>query len=244
MNKAAALVAEIQDYCRAHADPVKAKKWARYFKEGYDPWGIIDRDHEFYTTRQADWLERYRGLGIKGFLQAGEMLFASGKYEEGAMAIRFLAAHRDDLDAKSVAGLTAWFAAGVANWAHTDVLCGEVLSPLLVAGAIGMNDLAPWRDSPHRFQRRASVVAMLGLVKKGAGTKKLVDYARPLMLDPERVVQQGVGWFLREVWKKDPAPVEALLLKFKDTAPRLIYQYATEKMKPAEKARFKAAKKK
>jgi 3-methyladenine DNA glycosylase AlkD len=63
------------------------------------------------------------------------------------------------------------------------------------------------------------------------------------MLDAERVVQQGVGWFLREAWKKEPAPVEALLAEFKDTAPRLIFQYATEKMTPAQRTRFRAQKK-
>ena len=62
------------------------------------------------------------------------------------------------------------------------------------------------------------------------------------MLDPERVVQQGLGWFLREAWKKTPAPVEAYLTGWKDTAPRLIFQYATEKMSAADRARFRRAK--
>jgi hypothetical protein len=36
--------------------------------------------------------------------------------------------------------------------------------------------------------------------------------------------------------------VEPFLLDWKDTAPRLIFQYATEKMTAADKARFRAAK--
>jgi 3-methyladenine DNA glycosylase AlkD len=62
------------------------------------------------------------------------------------------------------------------------------------------------------------------------------------MLDPDRVVHLGVGWFLREAWKVNPEPVEAFLLEWKDRAPRLIYQYATEKMTAAQKARFKKGK--
>ena len=62
------------------------------------------------------------------------------------------------------------------------------------------------------------------------------------MMDKEREVHQGVGWFLREAWKIEPAPVEAFLLKYKDTAPRLIFQYATEKMTPEEKNRFRKSK--
>jgi len=55
----------------------------------------------------------------------------------------------------------------------------------------------------------------------------------------ERVVHQGMGWFLREAWKRDPAPVEAFLTAWKDTAPRLIFQYAAEKMTAGQKARYR-----
>jgi 3-methyladenine DNA glycosylase AlkD len=64
-------------------------------------------------------------------------------------------------------------------------------------------------------------------------------FIEPLMSDSEKVVHQGAGWFLREAWKRKPAKVEAFLLRHKDRAPRLIYQYATEKMDKAAKARFR-----
>jgi len=64
-----------------------------------------------------------------------------------------------------------------------------------------------------------------------------------MMMQPEKVVHQGLGWFLREAWKVYPQPVEAFLLQWKETSPRLIFQYATEKMTPEEKARFKRTKK-
>jgi 3-methyladenine DNA glycosylase AlkD len=70
----------------------------------------------------------------------------------------------------------------------------------------------------------------------------LLEFLRPLMMDEERVVHQGAGWFLREAWKQDPKPVEAFLLEWKDRAPRLIFQYATEKMTPAARARFRRGK--
>jgi 3-methyladenine DNA glycosylase AlkD len=121
------------------------------------------------------------------------------------------------------------------------VLCGTLLGPCLASGRFTLEDLAKWKESPHRFQRRAVPVTMLDLLKKPHDTAALLEYVRPLMTDAERVVHQGMGWFLREAWKKNAKPVEAFLLKWKDTAPRLIFQYATEKMAPAAKARFKAA---
>lgn len=252
--RARQLAQEIQGYCAARADPTVATLYQRYFKEGYDAWGLLDKGNPFFTECRDAWLEQYRDLGVKGFIDAGKILFASGKYEEGAIAIQFLKSHRDEMTAGDAGALAQWFEAGVRNWAHTDVLCGELLAPMLKDGRVGLEILAPWRTSPHRFQRRAVPVAILGLLpplKKGVAAtaaqrreiEKLLAFVRPMMLDGERVVQQGLGWFLREAWKRAPQAVEPLLLEFKDTAGRVIYQYATEKMTPAGKARFKAVKK-
>ena len=242
MAEAEALASEIRAYCAAHADPKQATRYARYFKEGYDAWGLLDKNHPFFNAQQNEWLEHYRGLGLRGFLKLGDLLFASGKYEEGAIAIRFVATFFDQIDAKAVARLGRWFHAGIGNWAHTDVLCGTLLAPLLQNGRIGLDVLAPWRESKLRFQRRAVPVAMLGLLKAKPDVRPLLAFLRPLMLDGERVVQQGLGWFLREAWKQQPKPVEAFLLEWKDQAPRLIFQYATEKMPAAARARFRRKK--
>ncbi len=241
-EQAQALVTEIRAYCAAHANPAGCAKLARYFKEGYDGWGFTDSRHPLWNEQQQDWLDRYRGLGLSGFLKAGELLFGSGKYEEGALAIRFLKTVYDQMDAKGLAGLARWFSAGIRNWAHTDVLCGEIIAPLLAGGRMELDALAGWRESKFKFQRRAVPVAMLGLLKTTPDVRPLLAFIRPLMLDPERVVHQGLGWFLRETWKKQPKPVEAFLLEWKDRAPRLIFQYATEKMTPEAKARFRRAK--
>jgi len=64
-----------------------------------------------------------------------------------------------------------------------------------------------------------------------------------MMLDSERVVHQGLGWFLREAWKRRPKEVEQFLREWKDSAPRLIFQYATEKMTPAGRARYRRVRK-
>ncbi|MBN9661198.1 MAG: DNA alkylation repair protein [Acidobacteria bacterium] len=238
-GEVALLAAEIRAYCAANANPALATKYARYFKEGYDAWGLLDKNHPIWNEQQTSWLEAHSKLGLKGFLLLGEELFASGKYEEGGLAIRFLKSFSGQLDGRALPSIARWFAGGIRNWAHVDVLCAEVLSPALAGGSLALSDFDTWRQSPARFQRRAVPVAMLSLLKTPAPTMELLAFVRPLMLDPERVVQQGLGWFLRETWKREPKPVEALLMEFKDQAPRVIYQYATEKMTPARKAAFR-----
>jgi len=241
MNTAQELAAEVRAYCVAHQDPKNAQKWARYFKEGYDAWGLLDKENPLWNEKQREWMERYRALGLDGLAKAGEILLASGKYEEASMAIRFLKELRDQFDGRMAARLAGYFRAGIRNWGHTDVLCGEVIAPLLAAGRIELKGLAGWRGSDLKYQRRAVPVAMLGLLKAKLPADPLLEFVRPLMLDPERVVQQGLGWFLREAWKQAPKPVEAFLKEWKDQSPRLIFQYATEKMTPAQRARFRSS---
>jgi 3-methyladenine DNA glycosylase AlkD len=122
------------------------------------------------------------------------------------------------------------------------VICGRLLAHLLQSGIAPLEALASWRTSARKYQRRAVPVSMLALLESSARNEDLLDFIRPMMLDQERVVQQGLGWFLREAWKRQPKPVERFLLAFKDSAPRLIFQYATEKMTPQQKARFRRAK--
>jgi 3-methyladenine DNA glycosylase AlkD len=79
-------------------------------------------------------------------------------------------------------------------------------------------------------------------LKETPDHREFYSFIEPLMMDPAREVHQGCGWFLRESWKIQPVPAEEFLLKYKDTAPRLIFQYATEKMSPAGKERFRRTK--
>ncbi len=70
----------------------------------------------------------------------------------------------------------------------------------------------------------------------------MLEFIDPMMMDTEREVHQGLGWFLRECWKKDRNETEKFLLKWKNHCARLIIQYATEKMTKEERLRFRKAK--
>jgi 3-methyladenine DNA glycosylase AlkD len=238
-KRAQALVAEVRGYCEEHADPAKANKWARYFSEGYDSWGLLDKENPFFTTQRDAWFGKYRAIGLKGFLEAGAELCRSGKYEEASISISFLKEFRGEIDSPALSLLAHWFDDGIRNWAHVDVLCMEVLGPALREGRIGPETLKWWRESEWKYQRRASVVALLPPPKEPRLIPPLLDFVEPLMYDPDKPVQQAVGWLLRDCWKVAPKPVEALLLKHVAAAPRQIYQTATAKMTADQKSRFK-----
>ena len=82
-------------------------------------------------------------------------------------------------------------------------------------------------------------VTMVTVVSKTGKVTQALQASRKLILDPERVVHQGVGWLLRETWKNSPRKVEDFLYKWKDQAPRLIIQYATEKIDKEKRKRFR-----
>jgi 3-methyladenine DNA glycosylase AlkD len=238
MTQPRTIAKEVRAYCIRKGDPELVRKYAKFFTEGYDAYGLDYRDPEWDANRKA-WSGRLLAAAPLAFLDAGDLLVHTGKYEEASFAILFAADALDRATPETLPRIACWFDGGIRNWAHTDVLCREVLSPLLKKGAIPIDSLRDWLTSPHKFQRRAVPVALIPLLDGHWELQALFDLVEQLMMDPEKPVQQGAGWFLREAWKRHPEPTEKLLLHYKDRAPRVIYQYATEKMTAAQKSRFR-----
>jgi 3-methyladenine DNA glycosylase AlkD len=232
------LAAEIRAFCSTHGDPKLVVKYSRYFREGYDAFGL---SREVYEKRREVWLQKYeRELGLAGFLELGDCLIKTGKYEEASYAITFLVPFKKEWTKETFQHVGRWLEEGICNWAHSDVLCGEVLGPCFAQKIVAISALKEWRKSTSKWKRRAVPVTLLASAKMPEKIPSLLKFIRPMMLDEERVVHQGLGWFLREAWKINPRAVEPFLMEWKDRSARLIFQYATEKMTPKQKMRFRA----
>jgi 3-methyladenine DNA glycosylase AlkD len=236
-NKIQLIAQEIREFCSANADDKVVQKYARFFTEGYDAYGLttevfMDQKNKFNQTCRAQ-------LSIDDALQLGDLLLRSGKYEEGSFAIHIILSYRDEFSPEVFQQLGQWLEDGIRNWAHTDVLCGQVLSIFFEETLVEIDSMASWRESQSKWRRRAVPVTLIEPLKAGRDPEPLLSAIEPLMLDEDRFVHQGLGWFLREAWKRYPDTIEAFLLKWKDTAPRKIFQYATEKMTQENKSRFR-----
>jgi 3-methyladenine DNA glycosylase AlkD len=232
---------EIRKFCEDNADETLVKKYSRYFVEGYDAFGVPQKLME---VRRDMWLKENKAeLGLNGFLDLGDLLMATGKYEEASFAIWFAASFRKEFTPATLDRFGKWLDSGVRNWAHSDVLCSLILSDMLCKGVYTYIAYAPWRRAESKWKRRAIPVSLIKFLPKCTNIQEILDFLSPMMTQPEKVVHQGLGWFLREAWKIYPEPVENFLLDWKETAPRLIFQYATEKMSAIQKARFKRSKK-
>jgi 3-methyladenine DNA glycosylase AlkD len=223
----------------ARANPDNVIKYSRYFKEGYDAWGCAEGDVKGAVELIA---KQYPNLTLPQVIELGNLLFRHGKYEMGSVACLMLKSREQEFEAETFEGVKGWFDNGVGNWAHSDWLCSLITPPFIVKKIVDYHDMKDWLTSKSRWTRRAVPVTLL-CIRKTEKPEKLLKFIEPLMLDPERVVHQGTGWFLRELWKVHPAPVEDLLYKYRNTAARLIIQYATEKMSKDQKERYRKEKK-
>jgi 3-methyladenine DNA glycosylase AlkD len=237
--KAIELYEEIRKYCKANADEAIVRKYSRFFKEGYDAYGLTkEKLEEKVGSILSD-----KKVNLKLVLSTSRHLVKSGKYEETSFAIRLVKEFSEQFTTETFKEIEKWFEIGIINWAHTDVICGMIFSEFFERKIITLGAFEDWRTAKNKYQRRAVPVAMIEILRDTADYQLLFNFIEPLMLDAERVVRQGLGWFLREAWKIRKKETEAFLLKWKNEAPRLIYQYATEKMTAKEKKRFKKEKK-
>ncbi len=230
---------DIRRFLKANTDQAVIKKYAKYFKEGYDPYGVAG---EKLGPKIDEWFNICQEkLDRRQLLTMCEHLLSSGKYEEASIAIEFMARLRDKYNKSLFNTIGKWFEKYIINWAHCDGACGNIVYPFLANNVVDFKDILTWVQSPSRWKRRAAAVTMVQDFYKGgtANVARAIQVARKLILDPEKVVQQGTGWLLREAWKKSPKKVEDFLFKWKDQAPRLIIQYATEKIDKTKKKKFR-----
>ncbi len=233
---------EIKRFCEKNAKPKIVKKYSRYFTEGYDAYGL---DQKTYESQRDKWLGLWKkDLTLNDFLLLGDKLISTGKYEEASFAISFIDSNKESFTSETFDKLGSWLENGIINWAHTDVLSGRVLPYFFINKIVEFESLKEWTESASKWKKRAVPVTLIEILNTDVPLKKLFSIVEPLMLDTEKFVQKGLGWFLREAWKIYPRETEDFLLKWKDRCGRIIIQYATEKMNKEQKVRFRRVKKK
>jgi 3-methyladenine DNA glycosylase AlkD len=233
------LYKEIVSFCRSNSDEAIVKKYSRYFKEGvYDAYGL---SQDLLNAKVKEILTR-KDVDLEIIRETSKLLIRSSKYEEPSFAVMFYKTFVKRFDRKIFDDIAFWYEKGINNWAHSDFVSGELLFPLLKKEIIDIKDFEPWIVAANKFQRRAVPVSLIKTLKLTNDYLPCFSLIEPLMTDPEREVHQGAGWFLREAWKKNREDTEKFLLKWKEKSPRLIFQYACEKMSPEEKIRFRRTK--
>jgi len=233
------LAREIKSVCIDHANEANVIKYSRYFKDGlYNGYGLTAP--QIYGIVKE--LNQVKEISLQTLLDAAPAIMKSGKSEEISIIMLLAKGFYKQYTPDAFKSMEGWYRIGINNWAHADTMGMMVLPPFLLKNVIEINNFKHWLKADNKFQRRSVPVTFIKLLKTHESFPDLFAFIENLMTDPEREVHQGAGWFLREAWKRKPEETELFLLKWKDTCPRLIIQYATEKMTPEYKMNFRRKK--
>jgi 3-methyladenine DNA glycosylase AlkD len=231
---------EITEFCLKNADKSVINKYSKYFREGYDAYGI---DSKIFEAQTKNWLTAWEmDMTIDDYLNLGDKLVSTGKFEEANFAVHFISSKQQEFTIKTFSRIGKWLEYGIQNWANTDVLCMLVLCFFIFDKIVQPKDFIDWTTSVSKWKRRAVPVTFVEAIKKGYKPEPILSVIEKLMEDVEEDVQKGLGTLLREIWKKQPDLTEAFLLKWKNLCGRKIIQYATEKMDKEYRTKFKRVK--
>ena len=228
---------EVEDYCKQNSDSAVTEKYKRYFREGYDSYGLSTEKWE-YLNKEI--YKKYKKEFSKDdVFTVVEKLSRESKYEKLSLAFQLLINNIKLLKREDFPFIEKIFINAVHNWAHNDFACSRLLPIMIKKKIISLENMASWRLSDFKYQRRAVPVTMIPLLKEPHNIKYSLDFIECMMHDKERVVHQGLGWFLREAWKLHPVEVDEYLFKWRNVSARLIFQYATEKMTKEQRERYR-----
>lgn len=234
------LVQIINSYCLENKNEENIKKSGRFFKGGaYDGFGLTIPQ----IKDKIKELGKNKDITIRLICESAPLMISSLKYELPVFALLLLNERKKEFTPDVFTEIEKWYEIGIKNWAHADTLGMFILPEFLIRDIINIERFGAWIKAKNSFMRRSVPVTFIKAIKnKEYNLNDLFGFIDPLVRDPAREVHQGVGWFLREAWKLNPGVTEKFLLKWKDKAPRLIIQYACEKMSAERKLDFKRVK--
>jgi 3-methyladenine DNA glycosylase AlkD len=158
------MVGAIREELLRHSEPEKLPVMQRFFKEPVDAYcTYTDKVREIARAHGA----AFAAMTPKERDAVTAALWASGKFEEGTMAIFLYARMLRQCGPPEWKRFSQWLDRHVRNWAHCDALCADVLGPLLIRHPEWIADLPAWAASAKTYKRRAALVAPLKGLRKG-----------------------------------------------------------------------------
>jgi 3-methyladenine DNA glycosylase AlkD len=235
------LLARTLETLKALGTPARAAGAAAYFKayERLKFFGV-----ESKTVRQlASQIRREAGRNwsLGDAVDFADAMVARPELEAKGVGICALGRYRDQFTPALLPVAKRWLANDCTDWASTDLLCGEVIGPLLVQYPELVSRLRPWRTSRDLYVRRASAVALIPVVRTGRGLADAYAAAGHLGADNHHLLQKAAGWLLREAGKGDMTRLERYLRRHGSRLGRTTVSYAVERFAPATRKDLLAA---
>jgi 3-methyladenine DNA glycosylase AlkD len=157
--------------------------------------------------------------------------------EEQHVGVELLERRVRHADAGFLSRLEPVFDDAVKDWSLADAIAGHVLRPLL-DDPEKREQIVGWSRAKPFWRRRVSAVAFVNEAKHGALNRDILRVCEALAGSPERFVQLGLGWLLRELGVADREAMLRFIRSHARGIQREGLRYALEKLPAAERQRM------
>jgi 3-methyladenine DNA glycosylase AlkD len=188
---------------RALGSPERAEQEKRYQKSRWDHWGVP------LPSMDAAIKETLGDLSQDEALDLCRRQWREPVWDLKIVVGRILARKGIAPDAK-VWGFVTERLADLDGWAVADNLA-SVASRCLIEDSGRLDVVETWIESPHLWTRRAALVFTLPWAREKRDPERMLGWAARLAEDRERFIQKAIGWWLRELSKRDPKRVRLFL---------------------------------
>jgi len=188
---------------RALGGAERAEQEKRYQKSRWEHLGVPLSKMDLAIRETLGDLSQDEALELCG------RLWREPVWDLKIVAARILAQRSIEPDAKVWAFVTERMS-DLDGWAVADNLA-DVASRCLLADSCRLDAVEAWIDSPHLWTRRAALVFTLPWTKGGRDPERMLGWAARLAEDREWFIQKAIGWWLRELSKRNPERVRRFL---------------------------------
>jgi 3-methyladenine DNA glycosylase AlkD len=235
----AAVAAEAVRRLRREADSGVARQAATYFKRDdvFAVYGVRTPAVRAIVRDLHAWVAG--GWGVDEALTCCEILSAKRQHEAKAVGVLLLGRYRARFPVSLVPTVRAWILEGrFANWAGIDLVCPELVTPLVDRTPALARTVRRWARHPSLWLRRGAAVTFVLPARKGRHLDDAYAVAEALLADREDLIHKACGWLLREAGKTDAARLERFLLHHGAAVPRTTVRYAIERFPEAARRRL------
>jgi 3-methyladenine DNA glycosylase AlkD len=169
-------------------------------------------------------------------VQFADALLRERHIDGRSLGLMLLSRFAKDFEPELFAKAQQWLSANRCdNWALTDLLGTKVLAPLITKSPALAERLKGWAAARNVWVRRASLVALVPLAKRGQQLALAYSIATKLQTDRSDLIQKAAGWLLRECGETNPRRLATYLMAHGARVPRTTLRYAIERFPKAQK---------
>lgn len=235
------LVQQALQSLQAVADERVATQARVYFKghEAVSFFGVAapalrQIERELYQAVKGHWT-------VAEAVDCCELLLKEQRQEARLVGMLLLAHYHKAFEPELLDQLETWLAKDYCNnWALVDTLSPMVIAPLLRRFPALLPRVEAWTLATNLWLRRASLVALIPLARKGEHLDVAYANAERLFGDTEDLIHKATGWLLREAGKADLPRLQAFLVQHGPRLPRTTLRYAIERFPEAERKQLLA----